>query len=169
QLVAAFGRKKVEARELMAKAEGDMAVLQAKEEVAKKAEAFLNTRFPEVLFAGANVNKTERRNALARLRAELDAALQNEGADEMLRKHAAHIFEDIVEAAVTRAILERGERVGGRSLTEIRTLTSDVALLPRVHGSGLFSRGDTQVLSVATLGAPGDVQILDGMEEVGKK
>jgi polyribonucleotide nucleotidyltransferase len=44
-----------------------------------------------------------------------------------------------------------------------------VALLPRTHGTGLFSRGDTQVLSIATLGAPGDAQILDGMEEVGKK
>ncbi len=169
QVVAAIGRKKIPARDLMVKAEGDEAILKAKEEVTAKAKAFLDTRFPEVLFAGANVNKTERRNSLSALRRELEAHLESAGVEEDLRKHASHQFDDIVEAAITRAILEKGQRVGGRSLTEIRTLTADVALLPRVHGTGLFSRGDTQVLSIATLGAPGDAQILDGMEEVGKK
>jgi polyribonucleotide nucleotidyltransferase len=169
QVVAAVGSKKIEARELIAKADGDMAVLEAKEAVVAKATAFLNTRFPEVLFAGANVNKTERRNSLGALRRELEAHLDTLGTDPELKKHASHSFDDIVEAAVTRAILERGERVGGRSLTELRTITSDVALLPRVHGTGLFSRGDTQVLSIVTLGAPGDAQVLDSMEEIGKK
>ncbi len=169
QAVASVGRKKIEARELMVKAEGNVSILEAKEEVVAKATAFLHTRFPEVLFAGANINKTERRNSLNALRRELEAHLETAGVDEDLRKHASHSFDDIVEAAVTRAILERGERVGGRSLTEIRTLVADVAILPRVHGTGLFSRGDTQVLSIATLGSPGDAQILDGMEEVGKK
>ncbi|HTM67929.1 MAG TPA: polyribonucleotide nucleotidyltransferase [Candidatus Binatia bacterium] len=169
QVVAAAGRKKQDARELMAKAEGDEAALQAKEAAIAKAKAYLETRFPEVLFAGANVNKTERRNALSALRAELKDKLEKDGMEEDLRDHAAHAFDDIVEAAVTRAILDKGQRVGGRALNEIRALSAEVALLPRVHGTGLFSRGDTQVLSVVTLGAPADVQVLDGMEEVGKK
>src|SRR5688572_15068984 len=169
QVVAAVGRKKIDARELMVKAEGDEATLKDKEAVVAKAKAFLETRFPEVLFAGANVNKTERRNALGRLRAELDAQLEKDEIGKDRRKWAMEAFDDIVESAVTRAILEKGERVGGRSLTEVRTLEAEVALLPRVHGTGLFSRGDTQVLSIVTLGAPSDAQILDGMEEVGKK
>lgn len=169
QVRAAVGIKKIDARELMAKAEGDEKTLKDKEEIVAKAKAFLETRFPEVLFAGANVNKTARRNALGRLLAELDAQLEKDGIGKERRKFATDAFDDIVESAVTRAILERGERVGGRALNEIRELKADVAFLPRVHGSGLFSRGDTQVLSIVTLGAPADAQILDGMEEVGKK
>src|SRR5699024_6840596 len=55
-------------------------------------------------------------------------------------------------------------RPDGRGVEEIRPLTSRVGVLPRTHGSGLFTRGQTQVLSVATLGALGDVQILDGLD-----
>jgi polyribonucleotide nucleotidyltransferase len=169
QVVAGAGLKKIDARSLMVKAEGDEATLKDKEAIVANAKAFLMTRFPEVLFAGANVNKTARRNALGRLRAELDAKLETEGIGKERRKWAMDAFDDIVEEAVTRAILDKGERVGGRSLTDIRTLEAEVALLPRTHGSGLFSRGDTQVLSLVTLGGPGDAQVLDGMEEVGKK
>ena len=56
-------------------------------------------------------------------------------------------------------------RVDNRSMTDIRPLFTQVDTLPRVHGSGLFRRGDTQVLSTVTLGAPGDVLLLDSMEE----
>ncbi|MDK2798528.1 MAG: polyribonucleotide nucleotidyltransferase [Clostridiales bacterium] len=66
---------------------------------------------------------------------------------------------------VRRWILDEGKRSDGRSMTEIRPLAAEVGLLPRTHGSGLFSRGQTQVLTVATLGALGDVQLLDGIEE----
>ena len=60
--------------------------------------------------------------------------------------------------------MEEGRRVDGRRLDEIRPLSAEVGLLPRVHGSGLFTRGQTQVLSSVTLGAMGDVQILDGID-----
>ncbi|PIS04740.1 MAG: polyribonucleotide nucleotidyltransferase [Candidatus Buchananbacteria bacterium CG10_big_fil_rev_8_21_14_0_10_42_9] len=66
-------------------------------------------------------------------------------------------------------ILKEGKRVDGRALDEIRPLGAQVALLPRTHGSGLFNRGETQVLSIVTLGSPGDKQQLDGMEESGSK
>lgn len=62
------------------------------------------------------------------------------------------------------AILEH-KRVDGRAFDQIRNLAAEVALLPRTHGSGLFTRGSTQVLAVATLGAIGDIQILDGVSE----
>ncbi len=65
---------------------------------------------------------------------------------------------------VRRWILDEGKRVDGRGLYDIRPLASEVGLLPRVHGSGLFTRGQTQVLTTVTLGAMGDVQLLDGID-----
>ncbi len=65
---------------------------------------------------------------------------------------------------VRRWILDEGRRVDGRGLNDIRPLAAEVALLPRVHGSGLFTRGQTQVMSIVTLGAMGDQQMLDGID-----
>jgi len=78
-------------------------------------------------------------------------------------------IKEYVAEVITKRILDKDERLDGRSLTEIRELLSEVDILPRVHGSALFMRGDTQVLSVTTLGAPGQVQTLDSMEEEGTK
>lgn len=66
-------------------------------------------------------------------------------------------------------IIEEGKRIDGRKLDEIRPLYIEVGLIPRTHGSGLFTRGQTQVLSIVTLGSPGDEQILDTMELDEKK
>lgn len=65
---------------------------------------------------------------------------------------------------VRRWLLDDGRRVDGRGINEIRPLAAEVGLLPRVHGSGLFTRGQTQVLTIATLGPVGDQQILDGID-----
>ena len=70
---------------------------------------------------------------------------------------------------VRRWLLDEGKRVDGRGIDEIRPLTSEVGLLPRVHGSGLFSRGQTQVLTIATLGSLKDVQLLDGIDKETEK
>ncbi|KAI4453353.1 polyribonucleotide nucleotidyltransferase [Holotrichia oblita] len=66
---------------------------------------------------------------------------------------------------VRRWILDEGKRVDGRGLLDLRPLSAEVALLPRVHGSGLFSRGQTQVLTVATLAPLGETQTIDGLDE----
>ncbi|MGI5897077.1 MAG: polyribonucleotide nucleotidyltransferase [Oscillospiraceae bacterium] len=66
---------------------------------------------------------------------------------------------------VRRWLLDDGKRVDGRKLDEIRPLDAEVALLPRVHGSALFTRGQTQVLSITTLGPVRDAQMLDGIDE----
>ena len=66
---------------------------------------------------------------------------------------------------VRRWILDDGKRVDGRGLDELRPLAAEVGLLPRVHGSGMFTRGQTQVLTAATLGPLGDIQKLDGIDE----
>ncbi|TDF98179.1 polyribonucleotide nucleotidyltransferase [Paenibacillus piri] len=71
---------------------------------------------------------------------------------------------DIVKEEVRRLITHDKVRPDGRGLDEIRPIECDITLLPRTHGSGLFTRGQTQALSVCTLGALGDVQILDGID-----
>lgn len=74
-----------------------------------------------------------------------------------------NILEDIVHLIVRRLITVEHIRPDGRALDEIRPLSIEVGILPRTHGSGLFTRGQTQVLTVTTLGAVGDEQILDGL------
>lgn len=74
-------------------------------------------------------------------------------------------FGQLVEKEVRQAILTQEIRPDGRKITEIRPLSSEVGLIPRAHGSGLFSRGQTQVLTVATLGSPGMEQVIETMEE----
>ena len=73
------------------------------------------------------------------------------------------VLYDIVKNEVRRLITHDKVRPDGRKLDEIRPISTDVAILPRTHGSGLFTRGQTQALSICTLGALGDVQILDGI------
>lgn len=75
------------------------------------------------------------------------------------------VFGQLVEKQIRHAILANEQRPDGRALTQIRELESEVGLIPRAHGSGLFTRGQTQVLTVATLGSPGMEQIIDTMEE----
>ena len=81
-----------------------------------------------------------------------------------LLKDVKEVLHDIVKEEVRRLITHDKVRPDGRKLDEIRPIECDTSLLPRTHGSGLFTRGQTQVLSVCTLGALGDVQILDGID-----
>ncbi|MGB4389365.1 MAG: polyribonucleotide nucleotidyltransferase [Caldicoprobacterales bacterium] len=75
------------------------------------------------------------------------------------------VIYKITEEVVRSRILNDGVRPDGRAMDEIRTLSSEVGALPRTHGSGLFSRGQTQVLTICTLAALGDMQVLDGLWE----
>jgi len=92
------------------------------------------------------------------------------GMDEELKKLAANspadlknVINDIQKKAVRKLILEKGKRPDGRKFDEIREIKCEVGVLPRAHGSALFSRGETQVLTVATLGALGEEQRLEGL------
>ncbi|MBY0120646.1 polyribonucleotide nucleotidyltransferase [Bacillus sp. S/N-304-OC-R1] len=87
---------------------------------------------------------------------------EKEAADDDL-KQVKQILDKIVKGEVRRLITEEKIRPDGRGLDIIRPLSSEIGILPRTHGSGLFTRGQTQALSVCTLGALGDVQILDGL------
>jgi polyribonucleotide nucleotidyltransferase len=88
--------------------------------------------------------------------------IEQEATDEDL-KQVKQILDKIVKGEVRRLITVEKIRPDGRKIDEIRPLSSQVSLLPRTHGSALFTRGQTQALSICTLGAMGDVQILDGL------
>jgi polyribonucleotide nucleotidyltransferase len=78
-------------------------------------------------------------------------------------KEITDVLYDVLKTEVRKMISVEGIRPDGRSSDQIRPISCEVGILPRTHGSGLFTRGQTQVLTVATLGALGDVQILDGL------
>ncbi|MBI4239758.1 polyribonucleotide nucleotidyltransferase [Candidatus Uhrbacteria bacterium] len=130
---------------------------------------WIKEKAPAHLTTGANVTKKSRKASIGLMKTELEEHLKQEQVGKDKRKKLLALLDEEAEALVTRAILDKEQRVDGRALTEIRPLSVEVGVLPRLHGTGLFSRGETQVLSAVTLGAPGDEQILDGMEEVGKK
>lgn len=89
---------------------------------------------------------------------------------EVFQKSAAEfLFDEEINDIVHRRIIEKGERPDGRKPDELRPLSGEVSVLPRVHGSGLFMRGETHALATLTLGAPGDMQIIEGMEIRTKK
>jgi len=77
----------------------------------------------------------------------------------------AQAADKVIKAEVRRLILEEGKRPDGRDADTVRPLSAEVGILPRVHGSGLFTRGQTQVLTTLTLGAVDEAQIVDGIEE----
>jgi len=79
------------------------------------------------------------------------------------------VFEDEIDRITHVNVLEKGKRSDGRKPDELRKLSTEVGLLPRTHGSGFFVRGQTQALSVLTLGSTGEAQIIDTMEEDSKK
>jgi polyribonucleotide nucleotidyltransferase len=170
QVVEAVGKKKVAANHLMGFEEGkeDEQYASLKEMIAK-AQEFLNENLAEALFAAPKATKAERRDALKAVKKKLKAYIEEQGADEGQIKTIMGKSGKMIDRVVSMAIIERDQRVDGRSLTDIRPLLCDVGLLPRTHGTGLFSRGETQVMSVVTLGGPGDSQIMDGMDADGKK
>ncbi|MFZ2878684.1 MAG: polyribonucleotide nucleotidyltransferase, partial [Phototrophicaceae bacterium] len=114
-------------------------------------------------------DRTERNEAVDALQASLTAeyeasnAALADGAEPVTGKDIAKAMDDLMYEEVRRRIVDDGVRPDGRNTVTIRPLSAEAGLLPRVHGSGLFSRGQTQVLSIATLGTPGDAQELDNV------
>ncbi|WP_299090160.1 polyribonucleotide nucleotidyltransferase [uncultured Metabacillus sp.] len=107
--------------------------------------------------------KHAREDAINEVKNAVVMKFEENEADEDTLKQVKQILSKIVKAEVRRLITEEKVRPDGRGVDEIRPLSSEVGLLSRTHGSGLFTRGQTQALSICTLGALGDVQILDGL------
>ena len=127
------------------------------DETLEAAKNFMGSRVYDGLAQGGD--KQTQRERLNGLKTELTDALGNDHEDDHLKR----AFDDIETDAVREGILKEGRRPDGRGLEEIRPLSSEVGYLPRAHGSGIFTRGETQVMSVLTLGSAGEAQRLDSL------
>ena len=117
----------------------------------------------EIAAAIQNPDKAARESAIDDLKREIVERISPDFPD-----HTGDIKEaadKAVKKAIRVLIIEQNIRPDGRKLDEIRPITCEVGLLPRVHGSGLFTRGQTQVLTCLTLGTSGDAQVVDNLEE----
>ena len=118
-------------------------------------------------------DKKEQDEKMGEIKKALSEKLTEDFTDESelraRKAEASLVFENYLNKVLHNRILQNEERPDGRKPREIREIASAVGILPRTHGTGLFQRGQTQALTVATLGAPGDEQIIDTMEVDEKK
>ena len=121
-------------------------------------EALVKDRLIEIMKAG--LSKTARGDALSELKQEMLEKLGEQYDDAKALKGA---FEEVEKKVVRALILDEGIRPDGRDAKTIRPISAAVNILPRTHGTGLFTRGETQVLTVATLGTPRDAQKMDNL------
>ena len=128
-----------------------------------KVKDLLNGRLINLL--NENLEKTAREEGENRLEDEVKERLAGEYSSSQL----AGAFKNALKEAVRQRILDNGIRPDGRGLTEIRPISCEVGLLPRTHGSGLFTRGQTQVLSIATVASMSMKQTLDTVGPDGTK
>ncbi|KXJ36404.1 polyribonucleotide nucleotidyltransferase [Bacillus spizizenii] len=149
EIVAAVGKEKSE-----------IALYEIDEELSEKVKALAEK---DLLKAIQVHEKHAREDAINEVKNTVVAKFEDEEHDEDTIKQVKQILSKLVKNEVRRLITEEKVRPDGRGVDQIRPLSSEVGLLPRTHGSGLFTRGQTQALSVCTLGALGDVQILDGL------
>ncbi|MBD3368177.1 MAG: polyribonucleotide nucleotidyltransferase [Candidatus Eisenbacteria bacterium] len=107
-------------------------------------------------------DKQERGDAISAVKTEAQEALAGEFPES--EKLVSGIIKDIEKRLMRASVLDRGVRTDGRSLDEVRPVSAEAGILPRVHGSSLFTRGETQVLAALTLGSSSDEQKIDALE-----
>jgi polyribonucleotide nucleotidyltransferase len=116
--------------------------------------------------SGAGATKNVRNSTIDDLIRSIVKELKPQYADQPdMVGMLAEAADSVVKGVVRALIIDKDKRPDGRKLDEIRPLEAVAGLLPRVHGSGLFTRGQTQVMTVLTLGLPGDAQTIDGLED----
>ena len=142
-------------------------VLEISDEVRKGVTEYCAKRLDEALRIKDKLTKY---NAIDTLKEEVVAKYEEENKDlddEELKKLLTSVklvFGEIEYEIFRTIVVKEKQRADGREMTEIRPISTDIDLLPRTHGSALFTRGETQSLSVTTLGALGEHQILDGLD-----
>jgi polyribonucleotide nucleotidyltransferase len=128
-------------------------------ELVAAVESMVAERIHDISFNGI---KQERYTGIDALRNEVQEALAERFPEQ--EKIIAEIFSDIEKRDIRQSILANGTRIGGRPLDEVRQITCELDILPRPHGSALFTRGETQSLAAATLGTKLDVQHVDNIQ-----
>ncbi len=133
--------------------------------VKEKIINFLTGKLEQVLY---QKDKQQRNAGLEMLQEQMFLEFSND-AGETTKEQMRIIFEKEVEKTLRENILKNDKRPDGRKLDEIRPLSCEIDILPRTHGSAIFTRGETKILSILTLGSHGDQLLMDNMEVSGKK
>lgn len=138
----------------------EIQIYKINEELIKKVKGLSVARLDQINKLGT---KEQREEAIAKLSAELVENLITEES-EYAEQDVKNALIEVEEEEVRKFIVENKKRVDGRRFDEIRSISCEVGVLPRTHGSGLFTRGQTQSLSVTTLGTSADEQMIDALE-----
>ena len=137
------------------------------EELEKDIKEFLGNKYKVAFF---QVNKEKRTADLVNLNKELRDFIEDKYPDDSQKiKYTKNFTDELENDLVHSGGLKDGKRVDGRKFDEVRKISVETSVLPRAHGTGLFTRGETKALSILTLGGPGDQQLVEGMEVSGDK
>jgi len=150
QLRAEYGKPKMDVPQSGVSPEAEEAV-----------SSILGTRLTEV----TQKPRAERQEAVSALKEELEQKL----GERFPTQEILSVLDSLLKRDLRSQVVERGIRAEGRGLTEVRPISCEVGFLPRTHGSGLFSRGLTQVLTTATMGSAGDEQLIDTLSPEERK
>lgn len=146
--------------ELCGKAKKEFDLVKAPDDVLAICREITGNRMEEAIFAAS---KQERQVAVDAVKEDATVACQEKFGDDFDEDHVKMAFEVIQEEVYRENILEKGKRADGRGPADLREITCETGVLPRVHGSAIFTRGETQSLVLSTLGTSRDVQDLDGL------
>jgi polyribonucleotide nucleotidyltransferase len=113
--------------------------------------------------------KHERRDAIAAVRKKHEAAFVGEGEGKLSAKDYGNFIHEVEADVMRNAVLDTKKRIDGRDLVTVRPIVAEVGILPRTHGSALFTRGETQAIVVTTLGTSEDEQFVDSLEGTAKQ
>ncbi|MCH1960805.1 polyribonucleotide nucleotidyltransferase [Romboutsia hominis] len=149
QIVAEVGKEKME-----------VVLHQVDEDIEKAVREFASEKMAEAIKTFEKLERMEKMDAVKAETFEHFAEIAEE-----FEQDIEETLHAIIKEEVRKLIVHENVRPDNRKLDEIRPIWCDNGFIPRTHGSGLFTRGQTQVMSIATLGALGDVQILDGLDE----
>lgn len=169
-----FGHKSIQPliqlqKELVSRVSKEKLVVPEKtvdEELLKRMESEFGSKIGQALQVVAKQERTEK---IAAIREEVVAALVSEEDDGTEAAKVSAVFKEIESNLMRDMILKKEKRIDGRRFDEIRPITCETQLLPRAHGSTLFTRGETQALVVVTLGSKDDAQIIDSIAGESRK
>ena len=146
--------------ELCAKQKKEFELCKVPDEVLALCREITGNRMDEAIFAPS---KQERQEAVDVIKQEASAACEEKFGEEFDPDHVKMAFEIIQEEVYRDNILQKGKRADGRGPSDLREISCETGVVPRVHGSAIFTRGETQSLVMTTLGTSRDVQELDGL------
>ena len=153
-----------EAMEKMGKVKDVPELYHPSEEVEKDLRAFASDMVKEAMYI---TDKDERNAAIDKVNEKVNEEFGEKYADKL--GDIKEVLYAMQKEVVRNMLLNEKRRPDGRAFDEVRPISCEVGILPRTHGTGLFTRGLTQVMTVATLGSIGDIQILDGIEDDTKR